>query len=371
MEFTLPEGLNPDNIIRADLNMNVSLYNENYRCINVHKVTEEWTSSEITWNNKASYDSTVIDSVDVGGSVYDEFTWDITELVKDWYVTEENYGLLLKNENETVGYNQLYSSDTSTSYKPQVTINYQDYTINEIYDILGDDCTTLTDSQIENMNSWREKIVSEVRNDLYDNIYINGPIDDENLQIALTFDDGPNSYTDDILEILEEYDVQATFFLLGSNVVNNPILTKTIYDNGHLIGSHSYSHPELIDESEEEIEEELQNTEDAIYEITGKIPAIIRPPYGSVDTDVMDVLNDNGYSTIIWSTDSLDWANTNSSADNIVNNVVDNARSGEIVLMHDRSATVAALPSIISGLKEKGFEFVTVDELLGVTDYKN
>lgn len=180
-------------------------------------------------------------------------------------------------------------------------------------------------------------------------------------KVAITFDDGPNpDYTESLLEGLKERGVTATFFLLGKEVERYPEIVKDIYDNGHLIGTHSYEHVNLKNLCDAAAIEQVDKTNTAIHEITGEYPEYIRPPYGSwkcnldYETKMIEVL---------WDVDPLDWKTSNS--DVITKRVVDKVQENDIILLHDASeSSVNAAFKIIDELKKEGYTFVTVEEIL-------
>jgi len=192
-------------------------------------------------------------------------------------------------------------------------------------------------------------------------------------KIALTFDDGPQDvYTPQILDILKKYHIKATFFLIGKNVEAFPGVAKRIAQEGHCIGNHTYSHPDLILKNKEQIRLELKNAEEIIYRATGVRPHLFRPPYGADNHWVSLEAENLGYVIIQWSVSGLN-GRKDSQFDKIVRRVITNTQNGSIILLHDgnrlsnrtdRSQIVKALPIIIESLQQKGFQFVTIDELL-------
>jgi len=192
-------------------------------------------------------------------------------------------------------------------------------------------------------------------------------------KIALTFDDGPNEpYTSQILKVLHENGVKATFFLVGKNVETFPDSVKAEVAAGHVIGNHTYTHPDLIFRTKSRIVGQLEKTEAAIYKAVGLSTYLFRPPFGADDPFTFHESRRLGYIAVKWSVSSRDWERPG--VDKIVKNVVIRVRNGSIILMHDgmgyrrgdRSQTVKALPIIIRELKKRGFEFVTVPELLNL-----
>lgn len=191
--------------------------------------------------------------------------------------------------------------------------------------------------------------------------------DTGNKKIALTFDDGPHPrYTIQILDILAEYGIKATFFEVGENVIYYPEAARRVATEGHEIGNHTYTHPHIKNLNEDQLREETKMCESAIIEITGIKPKIFRPPEGVVDSAVKTWADRNGYSVVLWSVDTRDWAGT--AVAEIVKNVDNNVKPGSIILMHDyvsrRSHTIEALKQIIPLLLNKGYQFVTVSELM-------
>lgn len=183
--------------------------------------------------------------------------------------------------------------------------------------------------------------------------------------IALTYDDGPTGkYTPKYLEMLNEKHVPATFFLLGEQIREFPSIAKRTIDMGFEVGNHTYDHKSLNTLSEESVRSEMGKTEDLLTSLTGNRVSMMRPPYGAANPRVRTLLaNELGYKIVLWDVDTNDWRGR--STENIVQNIMANAHDGSIVLMHDRYQTsLDASRTVIDGLREKGFEFVTVSQLL-------
>jgi peptidoglycan-N-acetylglucosamine deacetylase len=197
-------------------------------------------------------------------------------------------------------------------------------------------------------------------------------------KIALTFDDGPSSeYTGGVLDILKQYHVPATFFVVGMYGEQNPNLLHRIVDEGHEIGSHTFTHPNISRTSKEQLIVELNATERVFESYLGRRTLLFRPPYArdmEPDTPAqvapIEFTSSLGYYTIGLNIDPFDWKNPG--VDRIVTETIKQAVAGKgnIVLLHDsggdRSQTVAALPQIIQGLRDRGFKLVTVSNLLGL-----
>lgn len=180
-------------------------------------------------------------------------------------------------------------------------------------------------------------------------------------KIALTFDDGPHPYyTEQLLKGLRERDVKATFFLMGKNAEAYPEIVREIYEQGHLIGNHTYSHIQLGTGNVESFKQEIVRTNEVIHEITGEDTIYVRPPYGSWDKKLEKELN---MFPVLWTIDPKDWCSSDVSA--IVRSVCSKAKENEIILMHDQyKSTVTAAFEVIDKLREEGYEFVTVEEIL-------
>lgn len=190
-------------------------------------------------------------------------------------------------------------------------------------------------------------------------VIINRKINNGKKLIALTFDDGPNYNTSKIIDVLNKYDIKATFFVLGNRAINNKDILKKMVDSGMEIGNHTYNHLLLTKYDEDKIRSEIEDTSDVIYSATNKRPNLLRPSYGSVNNKIKKVAN---MPIIIWDIDTLDWKYHNSKR--ITSRVVNKVRDGDIILMHDiYSASLNALGNIIPILKDNGYEFVTVNEL--------
>lgn len=183
----------------------------------------------------------------------------------------------------------------------------------------------------------------------------------EKKKIAITFDDGPNEkYTPEMLNALKERNVKATFFLLGEEVEKYPEIVKQIYEEGHLIGNHSYKHEQLSKLSMEQACNQVNRTNELIHNITGIYPAYLRPPFGDWHEELDCEMN---MVEVLWDVDTLDWSSQNHAK--IVNKVLKNIQENDIILMHDGYETsVTAAVEIIDTLQKQGYEFVTVDEIL-------
>lgn len=180
-------------------------------------------------------------------------------------------------------------------------------------------------------------------------------------KVAITFDDGPHPiYTPQLLDGLEKRGIKATFFVTGENASLHPELIQRIHDDGHIIGNHTYSHIQLTSSNRELFKQELVKTNKVISNITGDNVIFVRPPYGSWDKKLEKELN---MFPVLWTVDPLDWCSDNPSC--VVKETLKNVKENDIILLHDYYDTsVTAALEIIDKLSEKGYMFVTVDEIL-------
>ncbi len=194
-------------------------------------------------------------------------------------------------------------------------------------------------------------------------------VKNETNRIALTFDDGPHPYlTKEILDILDRYQVKATFFMVGINVENYPDAARAVISAGHEVGNHTYTHHHFNRVSTGEIQKELGRCEDVLEELCEYRPHLFRPPEGAVNSCVESCSEENDYSLILWSLDTRDWEHKN--AERIAKTVLSSIKSGDIILMHDyigvNSQTPQALEILLPKLLQQGYEPVTVSQLLGI-----
>ncbi len=183
--------------------------------------------------------------------------------------------------------------------------------------------------------------------------------------VALTLDDGPWQTTAQILDILKKYEVKATFFVVGQHIETYPNEIRRVVREGHAVGNHTWTH-RYHQHSETAATEELGKTADLLQQLTGVRTRLFRPPGGVLTNGLVSYAAKNNYATAMWSVDSRDY--TAPTAETIVDRVVSGAQSGSIILLHDgggdRTSTAKALPQIISKLREKGYRFVTLPELM-------
>jgi len=193
--------------------------------------------------------------------------------------------------------------------------------------------------------------------------------DTEEKVVALTYDDGPYPpYTNQILDILDRYQVKATFFEIGRNIEKHPEIVPMIVARGHELANHSYSHTDMMFKPREFLLSEIEKTDQLLQGLGVKQDSIsFRPPFGRRFVVLSYLLSQMGKKQIMWDVNSHDYKNT-LTAEDIANRVIDKVRSGSIVVMHDgggdRSKTVVATQAILKTLQSKGYAFKTVSELL-------
>jgi len=233
---------------------------------------------------------------------------------------------------------------------------YEEYedTYFEIYSIFGT-ADSVAGDMWERMERWRyDAVLLSQRH--RDTVIINmNP--NENV-VYLTFDDGPDPVnTVSVINTLIEHDVSATFFFLGENIRHHPEVVLMAYEAGFTIGLHGYTHTSFRSLSEDEIIAELERTNDLLESITGSRATTMRPPYGAIGDDEVDVIRSQDLLIYLWSLDTLDWAQRD--ANEILRNIQEYTRPGEIILMHAFSGqrlVPEILPEIIEFLRDEGFE---------------
>lgn len=198
--------------------------------------------------------------------------------------------------------------------------------------------------------------------------------------VALTFDDGPSSeYTPKILDILKEYNVKATFFVVGKHVKKYPEVAKRILAEGHDIGNHTYTHKDLVPAIKDTVIKEITKTEETITKVLGIKTNLFRPPRGIYNQSSRKILVDKGYKIILWNVSSCDWLR--GSPNMIINRIKRYTKNGSIILFHDsgslvkreggqRVNTVRSLPLVIEYLQENGYKILPISEMLTLGEAK-
>lgn len=199
--------------------------------------------------------------------------------------------------------------------------------------------------------------------------------------IALTFDDGPyGTPTNQILDILKEKNVKATFFVVGKNVEKYPEIAIRELVEGHVVGNHSYDHAHMGEYSADQLDTNLQKSEKVIVQTIGVAPALFRAPYGMTSPTMITDLSEEKFTYVGWNEDPDDWDFTDQPSDKVLKDVLQHARPDGVIILHDgrdvqvnypRSNTISALPYIIDHLRNRGYTFITVDTMLNIAPYKN
>lgn len=179
-----------------------------------------------------------------------------------------------------------------------------------------------------------------------------------------------NDDTDDLIRILGEYNVPATFFVVGAWVDKYPESVKALSDAGHQIQNHSNTHPHMPQLSREQIKDEIESCNKKIESVTGVCPTLLRPPYGDYDNALIETMDSMKMYTIQWDVDSLDWRE-NATPESIAKRVTNKVKNGSIVLFHnDADHTPAALPTILKTFQDEGYEFVFISDLILKENYE-
>ena len=192
-------------------------------------------------------------------------------------------------------------------------------------------------------------------------------------QLALTYDDGPNDpHTFRLLEVLAKHNVHATFFLIGRYVQQRPDIVRKLVSAGHIVGNHTFSHPNLIFASARQTRTQLQECQRAMTQNIGPHSPLFRPPFGGRRPGTLPIARSLGLVPVMWNVSGEDWKGY--SADEIKQRIRRQVRGGDVILLHDgshtgmgvdRSQTIIATDLLISETKSEGFDFVTIPEMMG------
>lgn len=287
-------------------------------------------------------------------------------LSKDSSGNNENYKSELNIDyrtyeitNNIVGVEFTILEDLSTYSQPDVT------TITKTYDLKNKKPIQLEDIYLDEIPIIvvSSQDTSDIAYEEKNTTIIPGPtrnIDPTMPMVALTFDDGPNKNTTiPILNTLKEYESVATFFVLGNRVPGNEHILRRMHSEGSEIGNHSFNHKRLTTITSSEVKIQVSKTQDAIMEVVGTKPKLMRPTYGSYNDNLKSQIE---MPMILWSIDTLDWKSKD--AEKVANHVLNNIQDGDIVLMHDiYGSTADAVKVIVPELVNRGYQLVTVSEL--------
>lgn len=235
------------------------------------------------------------------------------------------------------------------------------YSMNQEYSESYDQPTDILEFETENLittdESYKNTEIETIKTDIQKEN--KREIDPDKPMIALTFDDGPSKYTQEILDLLKENNSAATFFVLGSQANKYEETVKQMIEDGNQIGNHSYDHKRLTLLNDEELYDQINKTDNLIYDIALYRPFVMRPPYGSTT----EVLKEKLQKPIInWSIDTRDWESRNAEA--IIKIIYENVKDGDIILMHDLyESSLEASKIVIPELINRGYQLVTISEL--------
>jgi peptidoglycan/xylan/chitin deacetylase (PgdA/CDA1 family) len=176
--------------------------------------------------------------------------------------------------------------------------------------------------------------------------------------VAITIDDGPTKYTNELLNVLKENDTKVTFFFLGQNAAAYPQSVLRAISDGNEVGYHSNSHPKMTDMTLKEQENEFDLGLTKLKKLDSYPVTLFRPPYGAYNNDTKVATEEHHMNMVLWNEDPRDWSTTDPAL--VTKNVLSQVHSGSIIVMHDRPSTIAALPGIIKGIKSKGLKLVTI-----------
>ena len=215
-----------------------------------------------------------------------------------------------------------------------------------------------------------DRIKAEKGREYYESAgYIIWDIQTDEKVVALTFDDGPHpKYTQQVLDLLDKYEAKGTFFVVGELAEKSPEVVQRMYEEGHEIANHTYTHPSS--KSVSEIMEEINQANETIYSITGFSPKLFRPVEGYYTEEIVNEIVKNGYKIVMWSwhQDTEDWKDPG--VNKIVSKVLGGLKNGDVVLFHDgggnRDQTVQALGKILPEMKKQGYTFITISEMINL-----
>lgn len=273
------------------------------------------------------------------------------ETLKEWTMNKQNnFSNIYFTDKTAVFKFDKYEVTAGAAGMPEISIPLE-----KIRDLLTDE--------------WKDKLLINKGQDSKDNSNDKLIAKEENTdknsstsgkRVALTFDDGPHpKNTMKIIDLLNQYDAKATFFMLGNRVDFYPDIAKKVADEGHELGNHTWNHKDLSTLSKEEGIQEVEKTNEIIRSTTGRESTVFRPPYGAVNGQVQNSISSPA---IFWTIDTLDWKSRN--PNEILKIVKENVKDGSIILMHDiHETSVQAVEPILKYLKAEGYEFVTVSEL--------
>ncbi|MDP4086609.1 MAG: polysaccharide deacetylase family protein [Bacillota bacterium] len=205
-------------------------------------------------------------------------------------------------------------------------------------------------------------------------VILHGPTNQK--AISLTFDDGPDDvWTPMVLDVLKHFNIKGTFMCVGNRIQQHPHVLTRIIREGHVVGNHTWSHPNLTKIPLNQVRSQIESTANEIHRLAGVRPVLFRPPYGALNVSVIREIMALGDKIIYWDVDSLDWDGL--TAQQVSTNILSNVRPGAIILQHCAGGrgeslldTVQSLPHTIHTLHNEGYNFVTVPQLLNIKPFK-
>ncbi|WNS45026.1 polysaccharide deacetylase family protein [Paenibacillus sp. MMS20-IR301] len=269
------------------------------------------------------------------------------------------------------------AGSASASASLQTALSIQSYLLPQPDEAADDEAipagSGTSSSAVQRRKKNKSLSLSQLLRKYPDTIKTQGP---RSKSIALTFDDVPDPrFTPELLDVLHKYHVKATFFVVGSRAEKHPDLVARMIREGHVIGNHSYNHPEFSKLSMNEFRTQIIRTENILQLMAGYKPRLIRPPYGDINEPQLRWARAHGYKLVNWNVDSLDWRGL--SKTQVRNNILARAGKGAIILQHggggkgsNLQGTIQALPEIISIMRKRGYSFVTVPQMFQVSKSK-
>ncbi len=353
-----------------EINSNTFIDEEvnNYTNNLINSVRESTSTLNKVKKNEKAVLKQVIDTYKVNDDIV---SVKITYIIKNVY--EDGYKTNIKTFNYNLKEQKIITLDDmfKPEYKEKLSNLYSDNYLLKEKEIEFYNDSVKSTYDYSNLKEFLNSKILTVKNlnitkEEYDNLF-SKKVESSKKMVAITLDDGPHPVnTQKVLDILKEHNAKATFFMVGQNVENNSNVVKAVYNSGSEIGIHTWSHKQLTKISTDEVIQEVSRTSDAIFNITGQRPKLVRPPYGSVNDNVKNALKE--YPLILWNIDSLDWKSRDESK--IVPLVMEHVEDADIILLHDiHATTIPALEKIVSQLDEAGYEFVTVSELIEAKGY--
>ena len=352
-----------------ELNINYS-YTMNNNIYSIHMRTYSYTGKDNEYYRKDKLfyiDSKTNKQVELENLIINDEIYDVLKKIVKKYLEDNKNKLTLYSDrivNEALNnketYNIIFSEDKSYIIIPPHKISLYDteISINVEYKYIKKYLNPNYFGSLDNIKEidYMTGSVERIRD--YDNFK------DKKL-VALTFDDGPSyKKTQKLVDELNKRDARVTFFMLGELANRQPELVKYIYTTGHTIGSHTYDHKNLKKLKDEQLEYEINHTNEILKNITGHNVLFLRPPYGAYNQSILNKVN---MSFILWSYDTLDWKLRN--VEKVTNEIIKGAKDGEIILLHDiHSESVEAAIKAIDILQNEGYAFVSLEEMIA---YKN